>query len=543
MDVRVASALGLIASVFLFAGLGRYGIVSMDEGIYHAIAERMVETGDWLSLDFRGERRVYDTFMNAPLHYWARASLIAVFGSNGYTMRALSALFGVLTVLATYGLGCRLVGRGAALLGAVVLLTSFQFLYLHGARTGELDTLVTFLAVAACWAFLRGVEENKSFVPHHLALVVLGMTKLPLVILPIAAELVWLACHPSERRHLRRFVTTGMWMLPVALLWHGGHAWLEHDDAEEVFIAMMGQASGDRDSMGRPTAGPALGPLSNARFYARALLYGSLPWAAAYPFAIAAAFARTPGAAGRRTVLVFAGIALLFFVFVSKHFSWYLMPAYPFLSILVGAWLADGMRPDAPVWAGLGAGAVAAACLWLSVGALDTNPFDKSAFLPVPGVQRWLGLGPWIAIPLAGMGWAVAWQASAKRITARSRRGLWIAFAAALFVYASVRVATPLAYLDHRSPLYEIRDRIDRSQASGRPLAYPIHLGNPPVKIARYLFGEDFEIVRSAGGGQWVLERKGNAKLLHRSFGRAGFEWREQKPRAGPDTRTTESSE
>ena len=203
MDVRIASALGVIATVFLFVGLDRYGIVNVDEGIYHGIAERMVETGDWLHLDFRGERRVYDTFMNAPLHYWGRASLIAAFGSNGFTMRALSALFGVLTVLASYGLGCRLVGRRAGLLGAVVLLTSFQFLYIHGARTGELDTMATFLVVMICWTFLRSVEGDKSFVPHHLALAALGMTKMPLVILPVLAELVWLAFHPGERRHCR----------------------------------------------------------------------------------------------------------------------------------------------------------------------------------------------------------------------------------------------------------------------------------------------------------------------------------------------------
>ena len=91
MDLRVAAAVAVVSAAFLFVGLGRYGVVNIDEGIYHGIAERMVETGELHRLDFRGERRVYDTFLNAPLHYWARAGLIATLGSNGFTMRAVSA--------------------------------------------------------------------------------------------------------------------------------------------------------------------------------------------------------------------------------------------------------------------------------------------------------------------------------------------------------------------------------------------------------------------------------------------------------------------
>lgn len=537
MDVRVASALGVIATAFLFIGLGRYGIVNMDEIIYHAIAERMVETGNWLHLDFRGQQRLYDTFMNAPLHYWGRACLIAVFGSNGFTMRALSALFGVLAVLASYGLGCRLVGRFAGLLGAVVLLTSFQFVYVHGARTGELDTTATFLLVAACWAFLRGVEDDKSFVPHHLALVALGMTKLPLVILPMIAELVWLAMHPGARRHLRRFVITGVGLLPIAVLWHGGQAWLERDQVAEVFGTMLGQASGDRDAFGRPNPGSQFGTLDTARFYWRALLYGSLPWAAAYPFAIGSAFARGPTAVGRRSALIFAATVLLFFVFISKRYSWYVMPAYPFLSILVGAWLADGMRRDGPVWTGIGVGAVAATCLWLGVGALDTNPFDKRDFLPVTVAGHWLGVGPWFAIPLAGLTWAVAWLAGASRLQPGVRQGIGIAFAAMLFVYAGVRVVTPLAYLDPdpRAPLEELREKLDLSRSRGAAIDYPIPLGKPNMKIARFLFAEDFEIVRIArDSNYWALHRKGDPKVIHRSQGRAGYEWREKHGRVVP---------
>jgi len=531
MDLRVAAALTLLAAAFLLTGLDRYGVVNADEGIYHGIAEQMVVTGDPFSLDFRGERRVYDTFMNAPLHYWGRAALIAAFGSNGFTMRAISALFGVLAVLATYALGCRLVGRQAGLLAALVQLTTFQFVYLHGARTGELDAIATCLVALTAVGFLRGVQDGKSFLPHHLALTALALTKLPLVVLPLLAELAWLALHRDERRHLGRYVTSGALLLPVALLWHGAQAVIERDHVGNVLGTMLGQASGDRTATGRPADGARLGPVGNARFYANAVLYGAFPWAVAYPFAIAAAFSRgTRAALGRRTALVFAATVLLFFVIVSKHYPWYVMPAYPFLSILVGAWLHDLLRRDAPAWTGYALGAVVAALLWIGVDALGTNPFEKRALVFPMSMQprAWLGLTPLTAVLLFGLAFGGAWLAGASRVPARLRHGLCAVGAAALLLYAAVRVIAPLAHLDHRSPLDRIHAEIERKQAEGIPLEYPIELGRPPLQIARFLFGEDFELVTRLrrDGSDLVLHRKGNPKVLERSIGRAGLEWR-----------------
>lgn len=534
-DRRVALALLALSIAVLFTGLSRYGVVNADEGIYHAIAERMVETGNPFRLNFRGERRVYDTFMNAPLHYWARAGLIATVGSNRFTMRAVSALFGVLAVLVTYALGCRLVGRHAAAAAALVQLTTFQFVYLHGARTGELDTIVTCLVATCCLTFLRGVENGKSFVPHHLTLAALAMTKLPLVILPVAAELCWLVFHPSARRELRRYATTGIALLPLALLWHGGQAFVERDRVGDVWSTMAGQASGDRTATGRPAEGPRLGPIGNARFYAKAMFYGAFPWAVAYPFAIAAAFTRGTRAAGLRTAVLFAATIFAFFVMVTKHYPWYVMPAYPFLSILVGAWLWSLVRRDAPAWSAWGVGAVLASCAWISVDVFGTNPFEKRALVfPMKTIaQAWLGIGPALAIPLLGVAWAALWIGVGRRIPETLRRSLAGSVAALLLVVAVVRVAAPMAYLDYQSPLERIRAKIDHDQRTGTPLEYPITLGRPPVQIARFLFAEDFEIVTQLrrDGTALALRRKGDRRVLDRSIGRVGLEWRFQQAR------------
>ena len=158
---RVAIALLVLLSVpLLFVGLGSYSLVNGDEAIYRLISLRMLDTGDWLTLHDGVEPRFYDTFMNAPLHYWARALLHAVLGEGLWVSRLLSALFGLATVLVTYRLALRLApgsangGRWAAFLAGFVQLTTYQFVWLHGARTGELETLVSFLVTAALLLFL-----------------------------------------------------------------------------------------------------------------------------------------------------------------------------------------------------------------------------------------------------------------------------------------------------------------------------------------------------------------------------------------------------
>ena len=59
---RRAAVLALVPLVYLvhLYGLDRYGLVNGDEGFYHAVAVAMVETGDYLRLDFHGEHRLYD---------------------------------------------------------------------------------------------------------------------------------------------------------------------------------------------------------------------------------------------------------------------------------------------------------------------------------------------------------------------------------------------------------------------------------------------------------------------------------------------------
>lgn len=499
--------------------LGSYSFVNGDEALYHGVAESMVASGDWLTLRFRGEPRLYDTFMNAPLQYWARAVLIAVFGSSPWTARILSAIFGVGAVLATWRLGLELDrehGPWAPLAAAGALLTSLQFVYLHSARTGELDTAVAFFLVVSAWLFLRTLERGGGFWGHHACVAVLLTLKLPLVLVPLAAELAVFALRRDARPHLGRWLRTGLVVAPIALVWHAGQALALGDAFVEVVRTMGGQASGD---VGVAVGGAAR---SQVAYYAAVAAFGAWPWALAWPWAVVSVLRRgvAEGHVGRWLVPgCYAAAVVAFFLLVSKRAPWYVLPAYPFLQLFVGSWLVGLARrvPDAVEL--VGAALVLAAVAWVAVPMVGYDPFALPAVhVPMPvrvrGPGGGLSLAGWLA---TGVAVALALGALRARLAggARARFGAGLAagIAAGLVLPAAVRVAAPLAFLDHQSPLAQLARALEDRRAAGVPLREPVDVPSGSPLLVRYYFGDAWYTVpvRRADGtlGLRIVPRDG----------------------------------
>ncbi len=494
--------LGALAAPLVLVGLsiplllwrlGSYSFVNGDEALYQAVAEQMVESGDWRRLEFKSEPRLYDTFMNAPLHYWARAGLIAAFGSNLWTARILSALFGVASVLATWRLAASLADRRSALWAGLVLLTTFQFVYLHSARTGELETVLCFVLVLAAALFLRGVERRGGFLAHHLCLALLVNLKLPVALVPALAELAWFALTPSARGAFGRWLRTGLAVLPFAFLWHAAQLVALRGDGWSVFAAMWGQATG---SVAPETSG---GALANARYYLSVLLFGAHPWVFAYPPALAWVLGRPGSQVERRRwrlVVLFPLAVLAFYLGVAKHASWYLVPAHPFLAICVGCWL-GGLGSRRTGRLELGAiGALVACSLWVGVD-VAFNPFAFPAFrLPLElRFPTRLGVSPALGVPLLALALAAALLALRHRLGARAGRPLAIGLGLVLFAIGLARVSAPLRHLGYQSDLARLHQGLEERRAAGLPIAYPVDLPDAPLWLIRYYFADDFRIV------------------------------------------------
>lgn len=501
-------ALSLLAIPAIFYGLGDYSLVNGDEEIYHVVAEHMVESGDWIRLQFYEEHRVYDTFMNAPLQYWARAVLIALFGSSLWTMRLLSAAFAWATLLMTSRLARELGGdRPTALLAGLVQLTTFQFVYLHSARTGELDPIVTFFYTSIALLFLRGVRGQSGFALHHVCLALLFNVKAPTVLIPLLAEALCFALLPATRRTLRAFLVSALKILPLALVWHA----IRLVQLWEPFLDVMARMA--REAAEHERGATEQGRLSNALFYLRTLLFGAWPWCFAYPFALFAtlrAHRRQPEGLGWNIAGIFSVALLVFYVFVSKHHRWYIVPIYPLLSVFVAHWgMSLWRRPlDGPARGAIAL--IAASISWSWVSLLAYNPFAIKAWVIPMNVywRQYAALPTWLGVAgTTALFFAVLHGLRGQRADQRADKVGKLAvgaLGATLLCVALTRIAIPLRYIDYQSQTALLRDELDYRAENGIEVDYPIERDGAVPWDARFYLRDAYRIEARETGGYWI---------------------------------------
>jgi len=467
--------------------------VHCDEGFYHTVARQMLRSGDFWHLDFAGEPRLYDTFMNAPLQYWARAALIAALGDGAWSMRILSATMGLATVLLTWRLARAVAGPAAALLAGLLLLTNLQFVYWHSARTGELETTLSFLLALAAACFTRALEQGRPFWRHHAVLLVLLNVKSPVVAIPLLAETAFFATDRAARVRFAPWALSFLAVLPLGLAWHFGQAVAQADEALAVAAKMLGQAVGLDPQVARREAGP----LVNLTAYAGVASFGAYPHVAVYVPALLSGLRRAPGTLLRVLALYVAAL-IVFYATVAKHLPWYIVPVHPLLSVFAGIWLERLWREIPGRATLLAACAVLALALWVGLPAPDFNPFANSAWNRAP--ERALRALPGPASAALG----AAGVAGAALVAARLGRTRLVGrtLVVALLALGLARVLAPLAHLGYVSPTEELYHRIERDRLAGRPIETPIPLPERTGCIATYYFGDAFRFERAEVGGR-----------------------------------------
>lgn len=115
----VVAALALCAAIFLLPLVLGTPLLDPDEGLHAAIAQEMVERGDWITPRFLGQ-----PFLDKPaLFFWALAASLAGFGFNEFAIKLPGLIFGALGALATARLARRMFGPTAGVLGFVFYAT------------------------------------------------------------------------------------------------------------------------------------------------------------------------------------------------------------------------------------------------------------------------------------------------------------------------------------------------------------------------------------------------------------------------------------
>jgi hypothetical protein len=213
-----AASLALCAGLLLFGNLA-YPFVEPDESRYAQVALEMLQSGDFVVPRLLGEPYLD----KPPLLYWATAGSFHLFGPSEFAARFPAALAAILTILATFALGTRLLGSRAAFLGSLMLLLSLGFV-LSG-RFVIMDgplTLFTTVCLMALFLAVRGPRVRLAWWLVAAVACSLGiLTKGPVAIvltLPPLLVFLWLD-RTQARVQPRHWFVFALVVLAVTAPW------------------------------------------------------------------------------------------------------------------------------------------------------------------------------------------------------------------------------------------------------------------------------------------------------------------------------------
>ena len=322
-------ALALVAAPLLASA----PLFDPDEGLHAAIAQEMVQRGDYVTPTFLDQ-----PFLDKPiLFFWAEAGSLRLFGHHEAAIRIPPLLFGLLGMIAVAGLGRALFGEPAGLIAGIAYGTMLLPLGVSEVAVHDVG-LVPFM-VAACWCLLacvpgpgRTVSARRIALMGIVAGLCLGLSILTKGLVGVVFTGIFGVClvvhRPSAIRQVAIALTiAGVVAVLVAAPWYiameGAHPGYLHYYFVERHL--QGYLTATQRHAGRPFW-----------YYVPIVLGGALPWTA---YLIGAA----RSARGSRLRLVVWGwfvIGLAFLSIGESKLVTYALPLFPALAIIVGGYLA-----------------------------------------------------------------------------------------------------------------------------------------------------------------------------------------------------------
>jgi len=178
------SLLILFSLFLLLYHLNSTYLTNWDEAWYAAIARDMATSHDFITPTYNG--RVW--FAASPLYLWLLAFWFQLTHFNVAGVRLISTFFTLGSVVLTYLIGLRLTNRRTGLIAGFILITSIGFLY--RARTGNLDTPLTFFHLLAVFSWLQGRHHPRWYWGIGLASALGFLTKNIFGLLPLSLLLL-----------------------------------------------------------------------------------------------------------------------------------------------------------------------------------------------------------------------------------------------------------------------------------------------------------------------------------------------------------------
>ena len=371
-------------------------LLDPDEGLHAAIAQEMVERGDWVVPRLQGK-----PFLDKPiLYFWAEAASLKLFGMSEGAVRLPGLLLGLLGMAATGIVGGRIFGRDAGWLAAIFYASMILPVALTQAAAHDV-ALVPSVAFATLllWEAEQAASRRAALACTMAAGVFLGLAMLTKGLVGVALVGVAYGGYLLVTRQLRPAACLrGAAAVAIAVLVASGwYIAVERRCPEYLEYYFF-----DRHFKGFLTATQPHGRMP-WWYYLPILLGGGLPWIAYLPIVV---FDEVKGRAGAMPTLAWACFSRRASCPRERgHGTQLLRPGRPLT--LLACWLIGGTlllslaqsKLVTYVWPLLPAVAILAAVAWSR--AINNTLSD--------GARRWLEktfamsclLGP--ALPLAAM--------------------------------------------------------------------------------------------------------------------------------------------
>ena len=347
---RTLLVIAAVWALTTLAGLGSTSLSEPDEPRFAEATRQMFLRSDFLTPYFNGVPR----FEKPILFYWMQAPAFALLGPTETAARLPAAICALGVLFLTFLIGERLLTRRAALVGTLILATTFRFAV--WSRQGLTDVPVLFWMMAALYWFAKSVPlgtiARRDALLAWAALGMGALTKGPVAVLPLVIVAAYLGV--TRQLHLvkRLHVLPGLLIAAaLALPWYLWMAWLH---GRGFFDFALGYEVVARYGYSSTTF-----PTSPRSFFWYFQIYpgDAAPWTIFNVFAIGWSIWRLRSFATdtkRAVVFLLIWFFVVVLVFSTAKFkvTHYILPAYPPASLLAGL-LLDRLfarSADAPAW-------------------------------------------------------------------------------------------------------------------------------------------------------------------------------------------------
>lgn len=442
MTYRTGLLITLVTSIVaLAAGFGTAPFWDEDETRFVAIAQTMLDTGDWVVPIYNGTLAV-----DKPvLMHWSIASAFAVLGRSEIAARVPAALATLLTALAVFHAGSRWFSPLAGVLAAMAYVGSLLVAIEGHAATPDAIlvvclTWVTVLAVDGLAPMLSDTSEQRrqsagldlQRIPLLQALLIGGLTGLAVLckgpvgfIGPLAVVFLWAWWADADAHLLRRGVATSIGGIAAGLI-QAGLRTASRMRPLVLTVAMLAVAAPWYIAVSIRTAGawpegfffvhnlhrfaaPMENHVGGVLYHPLTMLAGFFPWSCWLPLAMVLAGWRIwsrslPSATRAATMLIMAWLVIWVATFsaAATKLPNYVLPAYPAAALLVGSLAAEACRRTSwahPRWVATGAvslglgGGILAAIVFAAIpyGLTDGEPVALLGLVPLAAAILILG--------------------------------------------------------------------------------------------------------------------------------------------------------